>query len=72
MPSRQSIESNGVRYVIGDDALEATRDAARVWTVTRDRYTAVPRIDPAFAPSPSVAPRTFSDELTVRLYEKRR
>ena len=66
VPDRDFVEANGVRYVLGSDAVEATRTAPHVWVVTRDRYRVDLKLDPALHPSEAVAPETFGDgELVV-------
>lgn len=70
-PDRDFVDHDGVRYVVGGDALDATRDAPHVWVVTHDHYESDVAIDPRLVPSTAVAPRTFGgDELQVRRFDR--
>ena len=71
VPLRNFVDHDGVRYVLGNDALDETRQAVHVWLVTRDRYQTDIRIDPLFKASDALGPMTFGDgELLVRRFDR--
>ncbi|MEO8936492.1 MAG: hypothetical protein ABI277_05105 [Burkholderiaceae bacterium] len=71
VPDSDFVDSQGVRYVIGDDAIVRTSDARHVWLVTRDRYKGDVKVDPRLHPSEIVNPETFGDgELLVRRLDR--
>ena len=60
VPERNDVVRDGVRYVLGSDAVAETRDAAHVWLVKRERYKTDIQVDPRFRPA-ELAPATFGD-----------
>ncbi len=70
-PERDFVDHDGVRYLIGGDALDATMNAPHVWVVTHDHYESDVKIDPRLVPSTVVAPQSFGDgELLVRRFDR--
>ncbi len=71
VPESDFVESAGVRYVLDGDAVAATRDANRVWMVTRERYRQDADLGPPWVPSRSFATRTYGDgELLVCRFDR--
>lgn len=71
VPDGDFVDSQGVRYVIGDDAVARTADARHVWLVTRDRYQVDVKVDLRLHPSEVVSPDTYGDgELVVRRLDR--
>ncbi len=71
VPDRDFVMRDGVRYVLGNDAVAETADARHVWLVTRERYPVDLKVDPRLRPSEAVHPETFGDgELRVRRLDR--
>lgn len=71
VPETHVVDHDGVRYVLGSDAIDDTAGARHVWVVTRERYQVDVRLAPAFRPSEVVAPEVFGDgELMVRRFDR--
>lgn len=71
VPDGNFVDSQGVRYVLGEEAIDPTADARHVWLVTRDRYQTNIKMDPRFHPSEVVTGETFGDgELLVRRFDR--
>lgn len=71
VPASDFVDSQGVRYVLGDDAVALTANARHVWVVTRDRYQVDVKVDPRLRPSEVVPTDTFGDgELVVRRLDR--
>ena len=71
VPRTQSVERDGIVYVIGDDALSQAQTARRVWVVQRVRYNTPVRLPPALVSRGIVASAGRPELLQVELFERR-
>ena len=69
-PRTQKVEQAGVSYVIGEDAVQASATAQRVWLVQRTRYAQAPKLAEGFADKGVVVELGRPETMQIILYER--
>ena len=70
VPRTQEVVHGGVRFIIGDDARQASAGAARVWVVERLQYPAEVRMDPALVARGLQFDAGVPERTVLRLYTR--
>lgn len=70
LPRTQEVVHGGVRFVIGDDARQASAGAARLWVVERVQYPAQVQMDPALVARGLKYDAGMPERTVLRLYSR--
>lgn len=69
-PRTNQISSNGITYVIGEEAVANSANATRVWVVRRVHYPELPKLSEGFLDHRIVAEHGFPEKTQLILFEK--